>query len=91
MGDNIIMRVTYTKTAVKALRKMPGHKAEVILKGMDRVASDPFAKDNTIKPLEGIKNGFRKRFGDWRVLYTIDKGVQILEVFEIGTRGDVYK
>jgi len=51
---------------------MQPKKAFTILEGMKAVAGNPFAKDNTIVPLEGIENGYRKRFGDWRVLYTID-------------------
>lgn len=85
------MKVIYTRTAIKALRKASAHKAEDIMKGMEKLAADPFAKNNTVKTLQGVKHGFRKRFGDWRVLYTVDTDVKILEVFEIGTRGDVYK
>jgi mRNA interferase RelE/StbE len=85
------MKVTYTRTALKALRKIPAHKAKDILAGMEKVAADPFLKDNTVKTMQGVKNGFRKRFGDWRVLYTVDTDIKILEVFDIGTRGEIYK
>lgn len=85
------MDVQYTRTAQKTLRRMPKNKAEAVLKGMKTVAKDPFALDNMITPLKGVENGFRRRFGDWRVLYTVDSHIEILEVFKIGTRGDVYR
>ena len=85
------MDVRYKKSAEKTLRKMPSKKAEKIMDTMEEIALDPFKKDPLITPLEGTDNGFRRRFGDWRVLYTVDTTVEILEVFKIGARGDVYK
>ncbi len=70
---------------------MQPKKAVVILNKMDEIAQDPFKADNLVTRLEGVVNGYRRRFGDWRVLYTIDGEIKILEVFKIGSRGDVYK
>jgi len=85
------MEVRYTKSALKVLRRIQPKKAVSILDKMDEIAQDPFKTDNLITPLEGVENGYRRRFGDWRVLYTIDGEIKILEVFKIGSRGDVYK
>ena len=35
--------------------------------------------------------GYRLRVGDYRVLYTVDKIVQIIEIYKIGHRRDIYK
>ena len=85
------MEVRYTKSALKVLRRIQPKKAVVILNKMDEIAQNPFKVDNLITSLEGVENGYRRRFGDWRVLYTIDDEIKILEVFKIGSRGDVYK
>ncbi len=85
------MEVRYTKSALKVLRRIQPKKAVSILDKMDEIAQDPFKADNLITPLEGVENGYRRRFGDWRVLYTIDGEINILEVFKIGSRGDIYK
>ena len=85
------MEVRYVKSAQKVLRRMQPKKAEAIFLKMEEVAQDPYKPDPMITPLEGIDHGYRRRFGDWRVLYTVDDGIQILEVFKIGSRGDVYK
>ena len=85
------MKVRYVKSAQKVLRRMQPKKAEAILTKMEEIANDPYCEDHLITPLEGLDNAYRRRFGDWRVLYTIDDGIKILEVFKIGSRGDVYK
>lgn len=35
--------------------------------------------------------GYRLRIGDYRILYTVDKTVQIIEIYKIGHRRDIYK
>ena len=85
------MEVRYTRSALKVLRRIQPKKAVSIFDKMDEIAQNPFKTDSLITPLEGVENGYRRRFGDWRVLYTIDDTIKILEVFKIGSRGDVYK
>lgn len=58
---------------------------------MKKVAEDPYRADTQIKPLSGVKNGYRRRFGDYRVLYTVDGELEVLEVFKVGHRGSVYR
>lgn len=85
------MEVRYTKSALKVLRRIQPKKALSIIDKMDEIAQNPFKTDKLITPLEGVENGYRRRFGDWRVLYTIEGKIKILKVFKIGPRGDVYK
>ncbi|MBL4761267.1 MAG: type II toxin-antitoxin system RelE/ParE family toxin [Gammaproteobacteria bacterium] len=85
------METTYKKKTLRTLRKMQKAKAKTIVAGMKEVAKDPFKPDVNIKPLLDVENGYRKRFGDIRVLYTVDTEIKILEIFKIGNRGDVYK
>ncbi|MDR6772926.1 type II toxin-antitoxin system RelE/ParE family toxin [Azospirillum sp. BE72] len=42
-----------------------------------------------MKKLKG-RDGYRLRVEDWRVIYTIEAGVLVLIVIEIGPRGDIY-
>lgn len=85
------MKVRYKKSAQKSLSKMQPKKALKIIDAMEQVAKDPHKSDPLITPLEGVENGYRRRFGDLRVLYTIENEIEILEVFKIGSRGGVYK
>jgi len=85
------MRVTYGRDPVKALRRMQRAKAEDIMGGIERVAADPSAPNNNVRPLKGVSNGFRIRVGDWRASYTVDWDAAVIDVFEIAPRGGAYR
>ena len=78
-------------SAVKTLRRIQAAKAEDILAAVGRVAADPRAKNNNLKPLKGLRNGFRIRVGDWRVSFTLDYAAEAKDVFEIAPRGGAYR
>ena len=42
------------------------------------------------RKLAGL-DGWRIRVGDYRILYTIDDDAQIIVVYRIGIRGNIYK
>jgi mRNA-degrading endonuclease RelE of RelBE toxin-antitoxin system len=88
MGTTSPFVCRYTRTALRQLRKCP--KREQITRWLDKLADDPFRKDANIKPLTGIPTAFRRRFGDWRVSYLVDKNGCVIEIFEIASRGGAY-
>ncbi len=79
--------VTYTRAALKALRKMPVDVAERIIGKIEQYAADPASQANNITVLKG-REGIRLRVGDWRVIMN-DNGV-VLAVLDIGPRGSIY-
>lgn len=85
------MQVVIAKSALKVLRGIQPAKAMAIRKAIDGVAADPFAPNNNLKPLKGIKDGFRIRVGDWRISYVIDRASRTMKVFEVAPRGGAYK
>jgi mRNA interferase RelE/StbE len=85
------MRIEFRRDPLKALRNMQRAKAEDVLAALDRIADRPFARNNNIKPLRGVTNGYRVRVGDWRVSYRIDRDADVVEVFEIAPRGGAYR
>jgi mRNA interferase RelE/StbE len=46
-------RLTYKKSALKAIRKMPGPHAERLQKALKEIALDPYAYRGDWKPLKG--------------------------------------
>jgi mRNA interferase RelE/StbE len=56
-----------------------------------RIAADPSAPNNNVRPLKGVPSGFRVRVGDWRVSYTIDREARVIDVFEVAPRGGAYR
>ena len=88
------MRLSFVRPAQKELLRLnkgQPKKAAEIRRAIGAVAADPFAKHNNVKPLQGLKDGYRLQVGDWRVCYTVDRVRDVLEVFEVRTRGGAYR
>ena len=54
------------------------------------IADDPFGRHPNVKPLQGFKDGFRLRKGDWRAVYRLDRAANLLVVERLRPRGDIY-
>lgn len=52
------------------------------------LANNP--KPNGYKKLQN-KDGYRIRVGDYRILYNIEITVEIIEIYAIGHRRDIYR
>ena len=85
------MEIVYRRGPQKALRRMQRAKAEDIFEALERIAAEPHARSNNVKPLKGIVDGYRIRVGDWRVSYTLDHRTGVIDVFEIAPRGGAYR
>lgn len=81
-------RISYTKAALKALRRMPRNVADRIRSKIEDYAADPNSQANNVAALSG-RTGIRLRVGDWRVI--MDDEGNVLAVLEIGPRGGVYE
>ena len=80
--------ISYTRQALKALRRMPADTAQPIVAKIEQYAKEPETQANNVTALKG-REGIRLRVGDWRVIMN-DDGV-VLAVLEIGPRGSVYE
>ncbi len=79
--------VSYTRSALKVLRKMPRDTAVRIMAKVDQYAVDPASQANNVRALQG-REGIRLRVGDWRVIM---RDGEVLAVLEIGPRGSIYE
>ena len=84
-------KITYTRSALKTLRRMPANVAKRIVAKVEEYAADPAALANNVKAMKGkgySSEAIRLRVGDWRVI--MDDGA-VLAVLEIGPRGGIYE
>jgi len=81
-------KVVYSKTAQKALMRMPRNWAIRIRDKVNAYASDPASQANNVKALQGTDGMLRLRVGDWRVVMC--DGV-VLEILDVKARGSAYK
>ena len=79
-------QIAYSKTAIKALRRMPAPTSRRIRDKIEDYAADPASQANNVKTLIG-REAIRLRVGDWRVI--MEDGV-VLDVLDIGPGGHVY-
>ena len=77
--------------AAKMLGRMQPKRAKAIRAALEAVAADPFAQHANAKPLAGVRDGFRLRHGDWRILYRLDREAGTMVVELVKPRGDAYK
>jgi mRNA interferase RelE/StbE len=80
-------QISYTKAAIRALRRMPANTATLIRTKIEAYAQDPSSQANNVKSLKG-REGIRLRAGDWRVIMD-DRG-NVLAVLQIEPRGGIY-
>lgn len=81
-----VKEVTYTRAAIRVLRRMPANVAARIEAKVNEYAADPATLANNVTAMKG-RDAVRLRVGDWRVI--IDDGV-VLTILEIGPRGGIY-
>jgi len=79
--------VTYSRSALRILRRMPRNMAERIVAKVEAYAANPATQANNVTALQG-RNAIRLRVGDWRII--MEDGV-VLAVLDIGPRGSIYE
>ncbi len=77
-----MFEITYSKESVKFLLKQDMITRKRIVQAIEKLPS------GDTKKLQGI-NGYRLRLGIFRVIYDI-KG-NIIDIIDIGNRGQIYK
>ena len=80
--------IVYSKTAQKALMRMPRNWAIRIRDKITSYADDPASQANSVKALQGMDGILRLRVGDWRIVMCDDV---VLEILDIKARGNAYK
>lgn len=80
-------QISYTKAAIRALRRMPSNNARLIRSKIEAYAQNPDSQVNNVKALKG-REGIRLRVGGWRVI--MDDQGNVLAVLDIGPRGSIY-
>ena len=85
------LEIRYRKSALFNARNLSAAHKRTLRTVLSGIAQDPKYRHNNLKPLRGVKNGFRFRLGDWRVSFVRDGKARIVDVFEIQPRGKAYR
>jgi len=76
------MKPTYSKRAAKAISKISNPFKQNIKEAIEKLPA------GDVKKLQGYKNAYRLRVGDYRVLFDMDGYIEITDVL---SRGSAYK
>jgi len=83
-------QVIISKVAGKELRQLPKETIARLYEKMQSLSGDP--RPSGCKKLEGYKeNIWRIRVGDYRIIYSIDDIIYIVDIRHVGHRRDIYK
>lgn len=83
-------RVSYKKSAIKGMIKMPRGVRANMETAITQLAEDPDNRTLDVKHLQG-RDGYRLRVGQWRALFHRDDEERVILVVDAGPRGDFYK
>lgn len=81
-------RVEIRKSAAKALARIATKDRGRIAEAIKALANDP--RPAGCKAMQD-REGYRIRVGNYRVLYTVDDQVHVVDVISIGHRREIYR
>ena len=81
--------VRVKRSAEKQLGEIPTRMADRIAKAINGLANDPRPKG--VKKLQGEHELYRIRVSDYRVIYSIQDKLLVVEVIKIGQRKEIYR
>jgi len=83
-----LYRVNIKRSALKELKRLPKQDATRVSRLINGLANNPRPKG--CKKLKGYTDLWRVRSGNYRVIYSIEDQILIIEVLEIVNRKDAY-
>ena len=80
--------IEFKRSAIKELRKLPRKEVVRITELIKLLSDNP--RTDGCKKLKGYENLWRIRSGNYRVIYSIEDRILIVEILEIVNRKDAY-
>jgi mRNA interferase RelE/StbE len=85
----VSFEVRLSRSAVRYLERVPRDAQVRVVARLDQVAAEPFGPHT--KPLAGPGDRRAARVGALRIVFTVDPDRRIVEVSDIGPRGQIYQ
>lgn len=82
-------KVTIKKSAARAIAKLPRNVVNRLLPPLKKLADDP--RPPGAKKLQGETDLWRIRIGNYRVVYSIEDTILIVDVIQVAHRKDIYR
>lgn len=85
----IAWKLSLTRPAERDLQSLPRADLVAVVRALDRLAEDPHGAD--IKKLQGSRDQWRLRVGNWRIRFRFDKTAHEIEVQRVLDRREAYR
>lgn len=83
--------VTVAASVRRYIRRLAHRIQEQVVARIEMLAADPYDR-GVSKPLQGPLAGKRSSdLNNLRIIYEVDDTIRVLDVIDIGPRGDIYK
>ncbi len=84
-----VYKIIFRKSAEKQLLKLPNPVGLKIIELIKSLSENPIPV--SAQKMSGFENIYRLRSGAYRLVYSIDKEVLVIEIIKIGHRQNIYK
>lgn len=81
--------IQFKRSAQKDLRKLERVLISRVLSAVESLSSHPTPRNS--KKLKGVENIYRIRLGKYRIVYEVDKIHNVITIYYIRHRDDVYR
>jgi len=82
--------ISIKPSALKELSRLPKAIVKKTEKAIDALAKEP--RPVGVKKLKGIEEDlYRIRVGDYRIIYSIEDEIKIIDILKIGHRKEIYR
>ncbi len=82
-------RIEWKKSAVKELKSLPATEIKRIFKRIEQLKDNPFPPN--YKKLKGTSNLYRIKEGDYRIVYSVEYSILLIEIIRVRHRKMVYR
>jgi mRNA interferase RelE/StbE len=82
-------RVEFKPSAARAVRKLDADIQRRVIARTEALADDP--RPPGAEKLEGMRDLYRVRVGDYRIIYQVADKILLVLVVRVGHRRDVYR
>ena len=84
-----LYKVKWKQSAKKELKKLGKVAIPRIINAVESLSLDPYPAGS--RKLYGAEHLYRLRVGDYRVIYSVEGKVLLIEIIRIGYRRDIYR
>ena len=81
--------IEWKRSALKELRQLPHAVVRRVLTAVEALAENPYPAG--IRKMAGAEFTYRLRVGNYRVIYTINDSILVVEIVRVRHRRDVYR